>query len=175
VLSTLNSRLTQYDIWEKEKNFQNKPVFLAGYETTGSRVFEEGKFKLTGYVTDSLQTTNRMKITYDIPDEILNPGDSAAISFVVNNPCEYNLNFNHSRFPVKVTPVFIDKEEITIRNAALSEKIDILYKGVSVQRTLKFVVPQLPTGSYSFGISLNSPLGPTFNSKFVKVKIVNHD
>jgi hypothetical protein len=175
VLSTLNSRLTQFDIWEKEKNFQNKPVFLAGYETTGSRVFEEGKFKLTGYATDSLQTTNRMKITYSVPDEILNPGDSVSISISVNNPCEYNLNFNHSQFPVKVTPVFIDKEKLIIQNGALSEKIDILYKGVSLKRTVKFVVPQLPTGSYSFGISLNSPLGPTFNSKFVKVKIDNHD
>ena len=66
VISTLNSRQTQYDIWQSEKKFQNKAVFLAGYETAGSKVYEDGKFKLTGFVTDSLQTTNRIKIIYSI-------------------------------------------------------------------------------------------------------------
>ncbi len=175
VISSLNSRQTQFDIWQKELNFQNKKVFLAGYETAGSRIFEEGKFKLTGYVTDSLQTTNRIKLNYDIPYKIMNPGDLLGISIAINNPCDYNLDFNHSRFPVKITPVFVGKENIIIQNATLSERIDILNKGVTIQRTVKFVVPQLPTGNYSFGISLNSSLGPTFNSKFVKIKIVNND
>lgn len=175
VISSLNSRQTQFDIWKKEMDFQNKKVFLAGYETTGSRVFEEGKFKLTGYVTDSLQTTNRIKLTYNIPGDIMHPGDSLGISVILNNPCNYDLDFNHSRFPVRITPVFVDKEKIVIQNTVLSEKIDVLYGGDTIQRTLKFVVPQLPDGRYSFGISLNSSLGPTFNSKFVKVKIVNND
>ncbi len=175
VISSLNSRQTQYDIWEKEMNYQNKKVFLAGYETTGSRVFQEGKFKLTGYVTDSLQTTNRIKIIFDSPNEILNPGDSVGISIVINNPSDYDLDFNHSRFPVEITPVFVGKEKMVLQNSTLSEKIDILYRGASVQRTVKFIVPLLPSGNYSFGISLNSSLGPTFNSKFVRLKIVDND
>lgn len=175
LISSLNTRQTQYDIWKNEMNYQNKKVFIAGYEAAGSRVYQEGKFKITCYVTDSLQTTNRIKIIFDNPNEIMNPGDSVGIPITIINPGDYDLDFNHSRFPVEVTPVFVTKDKIVLQNSAFSEKTDILYSGATVQRTLKFIVPLLPSGNYSFGISLNSSLGPAFNSKFVKIKIVNND
>jgi hypothetical protein len=175
VISTLNSRQTQYDIWQSEKKFQNKAVFLAGYETAGSEVYEDGKFKLTGFVTDSLQTTNRIKIIYSIADKVFKSGDSIKISCKINNPCDYDLNFNHSQFPVRISPVFIKGEEKFIQPAELSDIIGILPSGETFQRIVKYVVPDLPSGDYLFGISLNSPLGPTFNSTFMKVKILNDD
>ena len=97
------------------------------------------------------------------------------MSCKISNPCDYDLNFNHSQFPVHISPVFIKGEEKYIQPAELSELIGILPGGETFQRIVKYVVPDLPSGDYLFGISLNSPLGPTFNSTFMKVKILNHD
>jgi len=78
-ISTLYTRQTQFDIWQLEKNYQNKPVFVAGYEVVGSKLFEKGRIKFTGFKTDSLQTTNRMKIVYDEPMKTMKSGDSIKI------------------------------------------------------------------------------------------------
>ena len=105
----------------------------------------------------------------------LKPGDSIHVSFIINNPCDYNIDFNHSQFPVQVCTALFKGEELFIQPSVLSEPIGILHKGESLQRTLKTIMPDLPSGTYKFGISLNSLLGPTLNSSFVKVKIGNYD
>ena len=138
-------------------------------------LFEKGKIKFSGFKTDSLQTTNRMKIVFDEPMKTMKSGDSISISFTINNPCSYNIDFNHSQFPVHVCAALIKGEETFIQPATLSEPIGILQKGESIQRTLKAVMPDLPSGIYKFGISLNTLLGPTLNSTFVKIKIGNND
>jgi len=64
------------------------------------------------------------------------------------------------------------KGKATYVNAAeLSEPIDVLGSGVSLQRTLIAVIPDLPPDEYRFGISLKTALGTTINSTFEKIDI----
>jgi 4-amino-4-deoxy-L-arabinose transferase-like glycosyltransferase len=173
-LSNLNIRHTQYDIWQLEKKYQNKPVFVIGNVKGRSKFYEVGINNTAGFKTDSLQTTNRMKIVFEKPPEPVRSGDTVSILFTLNNPCEYKIDFNHSQFPVRVCTVIKGKETY-FQPASLSEPIGILQRGESVTRTLKSVMPDLPSGTYLFGISLETILGPTLNSLFVKIKIDDHD
>jgi hypothetical protein len=174
-ISNLYTRQTQFDIWQFENNYQSKPVFVLGSWWSEAKHFENGKTNFTGFIADSLQTTNRIKIVFDEPKKTAGAGDTITVSFTLDNPCDYDIDFNHSQFPVEVCTVFIKGEETYVQPAVLSEPVDILQRGQSLNRTLKSVLPEIPSGTYQFGISLNSILGPTLNSIFVNIKIENHD
>jgi hypothetical protein len=170
-ISTLYSRQTQFDIWEKEKKFQNKPVFIVGVPETDGKLFKKGRINITGFETDSLQTTNRMKIVFSTPIKSIRSGESLALSLTIQNPCDYDIDFNHHRFPVDVCAAFIIGEKICIQPAILQLPVGILKRGDSVNRTLKFVIPDLPSGNCLLGVSLNTSLGPTLNSSLMKIRL----
>jgi hypothetical protein len=174
-ISTLYTRQTQFDVWQFEQRYQNKKMFVAGIDLEGAKMFSKGRIKLTGFITDSLQTTNRVRIVYNEPEKLLRSGDSVTLSITLYNPCEYDIDFNHSRFPVQICAAIISGEETYIQPVSLSEPLGILQKGKPLRRTMKTVIPDLPSGSYQFGITLNTRLGPTLNSIFKKIKIVKYD
>jgi hypothetical protein len=171
----LFTRQTQYDIWQFEKKYHNKPVFIAYSRSPHSTLYEKDRITFTGYKTDSLQTTNRLKIAYDFPSDHISEGDTLNIAFTIKNPCDYDIDFNHSQFPVEVYAAYLKGKETHIQPVELSEPIDVIQKGQSVQRKIKTVVPDISEGIYQFGITLQTDLGPTLNSPFVKIKISDHD
>jgi hypothetical protein len=174
-VSGLDTRQTQYDIWQLEKNYQNKPAFIASTREGRSKLFEKDKIQFTGYVTSSLQTTNRVRILFDSPPEAVTGGDSISLSIKLSNPGGYDVDFNHFDFPVRVCSVFLTEKDITAIPVELSAPVNILHQGESLNRTIKSVIPDLPAGEYKYGISLNTFLGTTLNSTFVKIKISKHD
>jgi len=174
-VSTLNTRQTQYDIWQFEKNYLNKPVFIVNSHSSRSILYKMGGFTFSGYKTDSLQTTNRLKINFGTPPGQVRTGETLDIKFTINNPCDYDINFNHSQFPVQVFAAYIKGKETHIQPVVLSEPIGIIYKSQSIQREMKTTVPDLSEGIYNFGITLQTDLGPTLNCSFVKIKILDND
>jgi hypothetical protein len=174
-ISTLGNRQTQFDIWQLEKKFQHKPAFVADSREGRSQVFGNGLTRFTGYKTSSLQTTNRVKIAFDLPMNTVHSGDTISFSLTFKNPCDYDVDFNHFDFPVTVCIVVIKRKETFIEPAELSEAIGVLRKGESLQRTLKAVIPNLPTDTYKIGISLETALGTTINSTFKNISITKND
>jgi len=174
-VSTLLTRQTQYDIWQFEKKYLNKPVFIVNTRGSGPTLYEKDGFTFTGYKTDSLQTTNRLKISFDIPSDQFNRGDTVSMAFTINNPGDYDIDFNHSQFPVEVCVAYLRGKETHIQPVELSEPIDIIQKGQLIKRKMKMVVPDVSEGIYQFGVTLQTDLGPTLNCHFVKVKISDHD
>ena len=170
-ISTLNSRQTQFDIWQLEKKHQHKPAFVADTREGRSQVFEKGNIKFTGYKTNSLQTTNRIKIVFDLPVKFMTTGDTISVSFTITNPCDYDIDFNHFDFPVQVCTVLIKGKATYVNPVVLSEPIGVLRRGVSLKRTFRSIIPDLPTDKYRFGISLKTALGTTINSTFEKIDI----
>lgn len=174
-VSTLFTRQTQYDIWKFEKKYLNKPVFLAYSRSPHSTLYKKDAFTFTGYRTDSLQTTNRLKIAFDMPPDQVSAGDTLKLAFTINNPCDYDIDFNHSQFPVRVFAAYLKGKVTHIHPVELSGSIGIIKKGQSVQRKIKTAVPDISEGKYQFGITLQTDLGPTLNCPFVKIKIIDHD
>jgi hypothetical protein len=170
-INTLESRKTEFDIWQPEKNFNNKPVFVYGFAEGRSRLFERDGMKFYGYATDSLQTVNRIGVEFIPRLKILNPGDSLILSVTFKNNYPYDINFNHKNFPVTVCISFISRHGISLFPVALKDPVGIIRRGEILTRTFTSMVPELAEGSYHFGICLRTILGPAINESFSVIKI----
>ena len=170
-INSLYSRKTEFDIWQFEKQYNNKPVFICGKVDGISRLYEKDGISFYGYHTDSLQTVNRIEVKIIPRVELVYAGDSLSLTMILTNPYPYDIDFNHSRFPVRVCMAIMKGEKINLVPVILKEPVRIMKKGEQISRTFKALVPELPAGSYSFGISLQTNLGPAINGSFHEIKI----
>ncbi len=173
VLSSLFSRQTQFDIWQFEKKYHNKTVFISSVTDKRSLIYRKGSVQFHGFVTDSLQTVNRMKIDFELEKKSFHPGDSIKINFQIKNNYEYSIDFNHRQFPVKVCLVLTgkSKKDIQVLDVSLSKSITVQNGGQVLERSLTALIPDLKDGRYKLGICLNTAFGPSFNSRFSEIRI----
>jgi hypothetical protein len=175
VISSILSRQTQFDILQLEKKFHNKPAFVCVKADGMSQAYGTGRLQFDAFKTDSLQTVNRMKITFRLDKQTLQAGDSINVPFTLQNSYKYSIDFNHTQFPVDVCLVFIQGRKFYVQQASLSEPVTTISEGVTLERTLTGVVPALSEGEYQVGLCLNTLFGPSLNSHFVRIKIKNDD
>jgi hypothetical protein len=172
VISSLYSRQSQFDIWQFEKKYNNKPAYICEY-TDEEPIINERKGSITKrFKTDSLQTINRIRIAINSQIKILHAGDSINLKLTLYCPYEYDIDFNHKRFPVKIYITFLAGEKVYLINSKLQEPVSVIHRGETITSTLRAIVPDIPPGKYQFGISLDNSLGPAFNSSFSRVKII---
>ena len=175
VISSVFTRQTQFDILQLEKQFHNKPALVCVKADGMSQPYGTGRLQFDAFKTNSLQTVNRMKITFRSDQETFQSGDSIYVPFTLRNLYKYSIDFNHTKFPVEVCMVFIRGENIIVQQASLSEPVTTISEGMTLERMLTGVIPVVAGGEYQFGICLNTLFGPSLNSHFVKIKIVNND
>jgi hypothetical protein len=173
VLSSVYTRQTQFDIWQFEKKYHNKPVFISSVVDKRSRVYRKGTVQFQGFMTDSLQTVNRMKIVYELKENSFSPGDSVKINFQIMNTYDYSIDFNHHCFPVKVCLVLTGKhkKDIHVLDVSLSKPVNIMAAGQVIERSLAAVIPEMQNGRYKLGICLDNSFGPSFNSAFHEIRV----
>ncbi len=174
-ISTVYSRQTQFDIWQPEKKYHNKPAFICLNQLSNSQIYVSDTIGFGGFVTDSLQTVNRMKIEYDLKQVDFSPGDSLTVQFSLHNPYEFDIDFNHVRFPVELNMVFIRGREIRAERVFPDQHVTIVAAGQTIVREVSIKIPSLPDGKYSFGLSLNNIFGPSMNSRFTRINIRKND
>jgi len=175
VISSLYSRQTQFDIWQFERKYNNKPAFISLNPKGNVQIYISDSLQFGGFRTDSLQTVNRMKIIFSLNETSLRPGDSVRIPFSMLNQYDYDIDFGHRQFPVEVCIAFLKGEEEYFQQASFAEPVGIVAAGDTISGTLSSVIPDLPGGKYHFGISLSTIFGPAMNSHFVKIRIENND
>jgi hypothetical protein len=170
-VSSLYSRKTEFDIWQFEKQFNNKPVFIYSNVGGRSKLYRRGDLEFYGYVTDSLQTVNRIGIELKSQLKMVSSGDSVQFSVKFTNSYPFDVNFNHRQFPVSVCMAFIKGEEINLFPVILKEPVTIMHNGEKITKTICATIPDLPAGTYNFGICLRTILGPAINDSFSKIRI----
>lgn len=171
VISSLYSRQTQFDVWKFEEKHHGKSAFIWGDYGAVSNDYSSGFTSFKGFVTDNLQTVNRMEVVFDMDNKQLRVGDTVEISYTIINKYDNSIDFNHPQFPVQLCVAFVQGKEITLSGTVLKESISIIPSGDSVDGRLSFTVPDLAVGEYSCGLSLNTLFGPALNSGFVTVLI----
>lgn len=173
-INSLNSRKTQFDIWQFEKKYNNKPVFVCGFGEGDSKTYEKGSLKFFGYQTDSLQTINRIGIKIKPSLKLVHAGDSVNLLVTFSNPCDFDIDFKHNRkFPVGVYTGFLKGEALNLFPVDLKEPVRIIHGGETLTRSVTIVVPGLPAGKYKFGICIQNIFGPAINDSFSDIKILN--
>jgi len=170
-LSSLESRHTQFDIWQFEKQYNNKPVFVCAKIAGRSKKMTDSEISIWGFVSGSLQTVNRMLVDFRFPDTHTRQGDTIVMQISVHNTYPYSIDFHHIQFPVKILSVFTRKGKHTFQQVKMDSTIGIIDAGGTIKREIRFVIPKLNAGNYTFGLSLSTCLSKPLNSKIVKIKV----
>ena len=170
-LGFVDSRHTQFDIWQIERQYHNKPVFICQYVPGMSKWYRYDKGWICGFATDSLQTVNRMELSFHMPDLVIERGEIVKIHCTIHNPYNFDINFNHPRFPVQVVSVFFQKENPWYHPVKISGPVGIIKAGETISREITLEVPQLLDGTYHFGFSLSTSICKPQNSKLVEVRL----
>jgi hypothetical protein len=111
VLSAVVGRRTQYDLLEKELDYQGKPVFICQKNSSKSRQYLINGHPVHGYFADSLQSVNRIRIGYTLDKTGVYPGDTLLIPFVMHNPTGHDVDFLHPEFPVSCRAAYVNGRE----------------------------------------------------------------
>jgi 4-amino-4-deoxy-L-arabinose transferase-like glycosyltransferase len=170
-ISSLYSRLTQFDIWQPERKYNNRKVFVFGQGDEFLGVHARDRLKTKGFIAGSLQTVNRIEVEVAPVIHTMYVGDSLSLAVTLKNPYDYDIDFNHNEFPVQVCMAFVKYEEVDLCPICLSGQPVILRKGEKRTFIAAAVVPGLAPGKYRFGITLKTILGPAINNSFSVVKI----
>ena len=173
VLSSIHSRRTQYDIWQKELNYHGKPVFIFSNIEGKSEQYESGGQVFWGYKTDNFQSVNRVKIEYTLPKKEMYVGDTLNIHFEIYNPTAHDIDFYHAEFPVTCKIAYRVNRNINVFNGELGKDISILKSGENLRNVFTTVVPELPTGDYMIALTLDNTFCSSRNSDYVAIKILN--
>ena len=105
--STLQSyydRMTQYDLWQFDKAWIGKPVFICGHVNDRSETYQVGDVEVEGFLSDDFSSANRLVTKFDItnaPGEktpVFHHGDTICIDFSIYNPCDAAIVFQHKDF-----------------------------------------------------------------------------
>lgn len=184
VLSAVDSRRTQYDIWQKELDYQGKPVFICQYKDGKSKEYQINGYSFSGYLTNDFQSVNRIKIAYSLQQEEICAGDTLRIAFEMYNPTPNDIRFHHSEFPISCKAVYflgsnIDAGVTSERNnrhflffdCELEPVIEILHTHATVTGNLKTIVPNFNPDKYPFALTLDNTVCCANNSDFVKLSI----
>jgi hypothetical protein len=168
-VSSMESRQTQFDIWQFDEEWVGIPLFINTISGPKSQKHKIGKQIVSGFFTDSLQTSARLKISFQLKLDTIRYGDSISLQFTISNPSKHDVDFNHHSFPVQVKPFFWGEKGVRDTTGILTKEINLLRRGEKIENQIQFVVPKLEKGKYQLGISCLSLFGHPFNSNFVKV------
>lgn len=170
-LSSVFVRHTQFDIWQKELNYFDKPAFIMQDNQERAQHYDIDGYKFTGYKVNHLQTTNRVKVTFSMDKTVYAKGDTLIISMTLFS-AHYPIDFNHKELPVSIKTFYMKGHETYLSDGHFDVPIDVLPADTIVHKTMKTVVPtDMPDGEYKFGIGLANPLNIPINSNVVKLKI----
>jgi len=182
VLSSVDGRRTQYDIWQKELNYQGKPVFICQIKDGKSSEYHINGNSFSGYHTADFQSVNRLAVKYSLHQEKVNTGDTLKMNFEIYNPTSHDIRFHHAEFPVTCKVVYysgtVDKagankknRHFLFVNCELEQSIGILPAHSTITGRLKTVVPDFSPGDYQFALTLDNTICCADNSPFTKLTV----
>lgn len=112
-------RMTQYDLWQFDKAWIGKPVFVCGPVNERSKSYQVNGVKVEGFLTDDFSSANRLVTTFNITNAIsgetpvFHPGDTIHIDFSVYNPCDTPIDFHHKDFGMIIKAHYLPGDEIS--------------------------------------------------------------
>jgi len=170
VISSLQSRQTQFDLWRKDLKMKGGRVFVAVEAKGISKKYKINDQEFDGFFTNDLQTTNSLEVLYSLSEIKISSGDSISIPISILNNAGYGFNMQHSEFPATMKVVFIKDKKTMLQNISTDFHIDTLAANGIQKNKIRFIIPQLEKGEYLFGISFESVFGATINSRFIKIQ-----
>ena len=120
--STLRSyydRMTQYDLWQFDKDWIGDAVFVCGPVNERSMSYQVGDMEIEGFLTDDFSSANRLVTTFEITNAhgnktpVFHRGDTLQINFSIYNPCDMPIDFHHKDFGMIIKAHYLPGDEIS--------------------------------------------------------------
>jgi hypothetical protein len=172
VLSAINTRMTQFDILQKELGYQGKPVLVCSVIPGKSQEYSVDGIKFHAFKAESFQSVNRLEIDYKLSENNIHTNDTLHIAFEISNPFDFTVDFRHSEFPVSWKAVYItDTKKIEFEDCILLQDMTTLPAHARIKGFLKTIVPELETNGCRFALSLDNTICCAQNSKLTYIRI----
>ena len=97
-------RLTQYDLWQFDKDWIGQQVFVCAPYHKLSQEYQINGVEFKGFLAEFFQSANRLETSFRItnasPDQtpVFHHGDTLRIDFSIYNPYNQAVDFNHPEF-----------------------------------------------------------------------------
>lgn len=177
-ISSIYNRRTQFDVWQFEREFEGKPVFICAEVEGLSRKYDVNGQNFDGFITENFHLAMRLKVSAEPPTTIIwHCGDTIRTNFTMFNPYSYIINFDNKTFPTSLCACFMAKKIKMVCPVISNVEIFSMKPSEKISGKLYTIVPDLPDGDYSFSININSILGPSLengleNKNYFQIRIV---
>jgi hypothetical protein len=118
-LQSYYDRMKQYDLWQFDKNWIGKEVFVCGPVNGLSKTYRQGDVELEGFLSDDFSSANRLVTTFEITIAnkrtipVFHHGDTIRVDFSIYNPCDAPIDFNHKDFGMIIKAHYLPGDEIS--------------------------------------------------------------
>ncbi len=168
-------RMTQYDLWQFDKDWIGKPVFVCGAVNELSEVYHIGDVAVEGFLTDHFQTANRLITTFNITNAndtetpVFHHGDTIQVDFAIFNPCNEAIDFHDKDFGMVIKAQYLLSNDFSY---CVYDDIATLMPQTSYQGHLYTVVSdEVATGPNRFALGIGDRIS-SFVTEEHQLKIV---
>ena len=173
VLSAINSRQTQFDIWAKELDYQGKKVFIYGNYENRSKEYSVKGHTFHGYFTENFQSVNRTKIDYTLTATEVVSGTVLRIPFEMLNPTNHIVDFNHPEFAVSCKAAYMINRQLHYADCQFDTPVGLIPVNGTIKGELTTVVPDIEPVNYTFTLTLVNHVCSAKSSSYQPIKIVS--
>jgi hypothetical protein len=177
--STLQSyydRMTQYDLWQFDKDWIGKPVFVCGTVNERSETYTIGDVEIEGFLCDDFSSANRLVTTFEITNAgsdktpVFHHGDTIRVDFSIYNPCEAPIDFHHKDFGMVIKGHYLPGDAFSY---CFHQKITEIEPNATYQGQLYTIVnEEIPLGEHLFNLGIGDRISAFVTEESgVKIKI----
>ena len=177
--STLQSyydRMTQYDLWQFDKAWIGKPVFVCGSVNGRSETYQVGDVAVEGFLSDDFSSANRLVTTFEITNAgsektpVFHHGDTLRVDFSIYNPCEGAIDFQHKDFAKSIKAHYLPGDAFSY---CRYDKITEIGPQATYQGQLYTIVgDEIAPGKYIFNLGIGDRISAFVTEESgVKIRI----
>lgn len=171
-------RPSQFDLWDDEKNLQNKSVWIIGqgdWKKPGTR---EVKIPMNTFrirKVDSLQVARKVQLDFTLPDGPFRPGDTLRLPVRLFNPYPHTIYPGKGGMPLSVWAIYdLPREHAAYKRVEITPVLASWAPRDTVTFTATLVLPQHLGGRYTLSLGIaTGDLPPGYNSSRNKIVIAD--
>jgi len=169
-------RMTQYDLWQFDKAWIGKPVFICGIVNGRSKTYQIGDMKLEGFLCDDFSSANRLVTTFNITNAgnektpVFHYGDTLRINFSIHNPCKTSIDFQHKDFAKSIKAHYLPSDAFSY---CFYKKITEIGPQATYQGQLYTIInEEVDIGEHRFNLGIGDRIAAFVTEESgVKIKI----
>ena len=110
-------RRTQYDLWQFDKDWIGKKVFICGAEGNYPITYQVGNIEFEGFFAEHFQTANRLETHFKLTNvaenttPVFHHGDTIFMDFSIYNPYNQPIDFHHKEFDMCLKVILLSTNE----------------------------------------------------------------